>query len=242
MTITPKTLVKDLGLHIEYAHDIVTNAIFGLATSNCLNTTFLTDNDLHIHFLNSLHSIFEISRRNLIAEKYLTSIVPFLEDIELKNIIKLRRREAEAFILYRKALNDAIDSFISYSGSFSEKDAQSLYADVIAPSLAQLDTKIKKAKRDLVSKPLRSLTGIVGVISFGLLTGLVPSDISEIVKALGLLKFGSDFIKDTMAFGDTDKSIRGDQFYFLWKVKKAGRAANPKGLRRPERSTSIQCS
>lgn len=221
-----KTLVRDLGLHIEYAHDIVTNAIFGLATSNCLNTTFLTDNDLHIHFLNSLHSIFEISRRNLIAEKYLTSMVPFLEDIELKNIIKLRRREAEAFILYRKALNDAIDSFISYSGSFSEKDAQSLYADVIAPSLAQLDTKIKKAKRDLVSKPLRSLTGIVGVISFGLLTGLVPSDISEIVKALGLLKFGSDFIKDTMAFGDTDKSIRGDQFYFLWKVKKAGRAAN----------------
>lgn len=221
-----KTMIKDLGLHIERAHLIVTNAIFGLATSNCLNTTFLTENDLHIQFLNSLHSSVEVSRRNLIAQKYLTSIVPFVEDVELKNLIKLRHREEEAFILYRQALNNAIDNLISNSGSFSEKDAQSLYADVIAPSLAHLDIKIKRAKKDLVSKPLRSLTGIVGIISFGLLTGLVPSDISEIVKTLGLIKFGSDFIKDVMALGDNDKSIKSDHFYFLWKVKKAARTAN----------------
>ena len=221
-----KTLIKELRLHIDRAHDIVTNAIFGLATSNCLNTTFLTENDLHIQFLNSLHSSVEISQRNLIAEKFLTSIVPFVEDVELKNLIKLRHREDEAFILYRQALNNAIEKLISNSGSFTEKDAQSLYADVIAPSIANLDIKIKRAKKDLISKPLRSLTGVVGIISFGLLTGLVQSDISGIVKALGLLKFGSDFINDAMALGDSDKRIKSDHFYFLWKVKKAKRATN----------------
>lgn len=218
-----KALIKDLGLHGGFAHKIVTNAIFGLATSNCLNTTFLTENDLHIQFLNTLHSNSEVSRRNLIAEKYLTTIVPFLEEIELKNLIKLRRREEEAFLLFRQALNKSIDEFLSLPEDFSEKHAQSIYADIIAPSLAHLDTKVKKAKRDLISKPFRSLTGIVGIISFGLLTGLVPSDVSEIVKVLGILKFGSDFIKDTMALGDEEKNIKSDHFYFLWKVRDCNR-------------------
>lgn len=218
-----KTLIKDLGLHIKFAHDVVTNAIFGLATSNCLNTAFLTENDLHILFLNTLQSDFEVSRRNLIAEKYLSTMVPFLEEIELKNLIKLRHREDEAFLLFRQALNKSIDEFLSIPQGFTEKHAQSIYADIIAPSIAHLDIKVKKAKRDLISKPFRSLTGVVGVISFGLLTGLVPSDTSEIVKVLGLLKFGSDFIKDTMALGDEDKNIKSDHFYFLWKARKAAR-------------------
>jgi hypothetical protein len=216
-----KSLIKDLDLNGAYAHDIVKNAIFGLATSSCLNTTFLTERDLHIQFLNSLHSDFEISRRNLIAEKYLNTMVPFIEEVELKNLIKLRHREDEAFLLFRQALNKSIDEFLPFPENFTEKHAQSIYADIIEPSLAHLDTKVKKAKRDLISKPLRSLTGVVGVISFGLLTGLVSSDISQIVKVLGLFKFGTDFIKDTMALGDDDKNIKSDHFYFLWKVKKA---------------------
>lgn len=215
-----KTLIKDLGLHLEYAHQIVANAIYGLATSHCLKTTFLTENDLHIQFLNTLHSNSKTRNRNLIAEKHLTSILPFVADVDLKNLIKLRQREEEAFILYRQALNQAIENFNSASGEFSEKDAQALYSDIIAPSLAQLDIKIKNAKKDLIEKPLRSLIGVVGVLSFGLLTGIVPSDISEIVKVLGLLKFGTDFIQDGMAIGSNERSVMKDQFYFLWKVRK----------------------
>ena len=78
---------------------------------------------------------------------------------------------------------------------------------VLTGSKADRQRKITKAKRDLISKPFRSLTGIVGVISFGLLTGLFTSDILGVVKDLGLIKFGSDFITDTMALGDEDKNM-----------------------------------
>ena len=215
-----KALIKDLGLNEEYAHRIVSNSIFGLATSSCLSTTFLTDNDLHIKFLNSLNSNYEVSRRNLIAEKYLTTMVPFLEEIELKNLLKIRYREEEAFLLFRQALNKSIDEFRSLHEGFTENHAQSIYADIIAPSLALLNTKVKKAKKDLISNAYQTVTGIVGVISFGLLTGLVSSNISDIMKLLGLLKF-SDFIKDTMALSDYEKNIKSDQYYFLWKIKNA---------------------
>lgn len=218
-----KALIRDLKLNDEYAHQVVMNSIFGLSASSCLNATFLTENDLHIKFLNSLNSNYEISRRNLIAEKYLTTMVPFLEEVELKNILKIRNREQEAFLLFRQALNKSIDEFRSFPERFTEKDARSIYDDIIAPSLAQLDAKVNKSKKDLISKPFRSFIGIVGVISFGLLTGLVPPNTSEIVQALGLLKYGSDLIKDSMALGDAEKDIKNDHYYFLWKVKKTAK-------------------
>jgi hypothetical protein len=140
-----KTLTKSLGLHVELAHLVATNAVHGLATSGFLKTSFLTENDLHISFLNSLHYDPEIRERNSIALKHLESMVPFVEDVALKEIIKLRQREEEAFIAYRQALNLAIDNFTQSGGIFTEKDARTLHADVIAPSLALLDRKVKHA-------------------------------------------------------------------------------------------------
>ncbi len=215
-----KTLIRELGFHVETAHNVATNAIHGLATSACLRTTFLTEHDLHISFLNSLNQVPKTRENNLIASKYLSSIVPFVEDVALADIIKLRKREEESFVAYRQALNQAIDSFRSSSDTFTARDARNLHADVIAPSLANLDRKVNEAKKDLVSAPFRSLAGIVGVISFGMLTGLIPPDIAPLAQTFGLIKFAADVVKDTMALGDKEKVIRDDQFYFLWKVKK----------------------
>jgi len=215
-----KTLTKELGLHVDKAHSVATNAMHGLTTSSCLNTTFLTEHDLHISFLNSLHAAPKIRERNYIALKHLASIVPFVADVALIDIIKLRQREEEAFILYRQALNAAMHTLTRPGKEFTEQDARELHADVIAPSLAVLEQKVSKAKRDLISKPLRSLTGVVGVISFGILTGLVPADMSTVAKAIGLVKFGADMIEHTMALSDKQNSIKSDHFYFLWKVQK----------------------
>jgi len=214
-----RTLVKELGLHLDRAHNIATDVIHGIVTSGCLNTTFLTHHDLHIKFLNSLHNVPEIRKKNTISLEHLTSIVPFLEDISLKDLMKVRERENEAFILYRKALNKAIDTFCRSGSEFTEQVARELHGDVIAPSLAFLDKKVNQAKRDLVSRPLRSLVGVVGAISFGILTGLIPPDMSNIAKAIGLVKFGADVIDQTMAVGDKENRIATDKFYFLWKVR-----------------------
>lgn len=215
-----RTLIKDTEFHVDFAREIACNAIYGLATSYYLNTTFLTEHDLHVSFLNSLHEGPIITRKNALAAKHVSSIVPFLEDVSLRNIMKLRKREQDAFLLYRQSLNQAIECFRDAGDTFTEKDARALYGDLIAPQLAKLDQKVKRAKRDLATKPLRSVTGLVGVISFGLLTGLVSPDISALVQALGLVKFGSDLIKDFMALGDKEKAIENDHFYFLWKVKR----------------------
>ena len=218
-----KSLLKELEFHTERAHMVAVNAINGLATSKCLNTAFLTENDLHVSFLNSLHEFPTIQQQNAIAAKHLTSIVPFVEDVKLTDIIKLRNREEEAFINYRHALNSAIAEFVKHGEQFTEKEAHALHADIIAPSLASLNIRVKQAKRDLVRKPFRSLAGVVGSISFGMLTGLIKPDVAAIATAIGLVGFGAKFIGDVMALGDGDDKIANEHLYFLWKIKKKAR-------------------
>ncbi len=162
-------------------------------------------------------------QKNLIALNHLSSIVPFVEDVPMKNLLKLRRREKEAFISYRKALNVAIDNFGGIADTFTERDAKELHADVINPKLIDLERKVKAAKRDLIKKPFRSLSSVVGGISFGLLTGLITPDIAAIAKTIGLVKFGSDTIMQAIALGDKEDAIKSDHFYFLWKLKQRAR-------------------
>lgn len=210
---------KNLKIHEEFAERVVRNISFDLATAKVLGTSFLTNKSLHISFLQSISNNQDIEQRNSIAYKHLSSIVPFVEDVAITDLIKLRKREEEAFIRYRHALNEAIDEFREGS-TFTERDAKTLYSDVIAPRLSSLEQGIKDAKRDMVRKPLTSIGALVGVISFGMYTGFLPTEVIAMAKALGFSKFAYDVLEKALSLKDTEKNIRSEDLYFLWKVRR----------------------
>ena len=102
--------------------------------------------------------------RNSIAFEALTSHVPFLPDISLKNLLKLRSREKECFILYRAALNRTINDFKCRGSGFTKHNAKELYDDVLAPELARMDRKVKQATKDLRTTAGRAVVSTVGAI------------------------------------------------------------------------------
>ena len=218
--ILSKTVAKEMRLDKDLAHTFMHNTIYGLSTSYCLNTSFLTRSEKQIEFINSLNYQSDLKENNIISQKHLSSIVPFIEDVDIKNLIKLRERESEAFINYRSALKESLIHYKNIKGKFTQTEAKEFYSDILEPQIASLELKVKQAKRDLINKPVRSLVGIVGVLSFGMLSGLFPENISQLAQIIGLTKFGSDLIKDTIKIGDKEKSVIDDKYYFLWKVKK----------------------
>lgn len=214
-----KKLQRNFGLHDSFADDIIQNLFYELITSRFLNTTILTNNPLHVSVLRNITASKEVNDRNLIAFKYLTTIVPFVNDIALRDILTLRNREKEAFVVFRHALNQAIDEFRNSRLSFSESDATQLYSDVILPKLSLLNRQVKLAKKDLIEKPLKSIVATGVMISFGLYSGIMPTELSEMVKLYGLSKIMFDLLNNLMEIGDSIKSIRNDQMFFLWKIK-----------------------
>lgn len=215
-----QTVKRQLGLHSRFAREIADSVTFGILLSRILRTSFLTDQLMDISFLRSVSSNPQIDQRNLIALKHLTSIVPFVGEVSISDLIKIRKREGEAFIQYRQALNEAIDEVKSGSPNFGEKEARALYSDVIAPRLATLDRSVNLAKRDLLKKASTSIVAVAGAISFGLYTGFIPKELAEMARGLGFTKIAADVFEKLLTLGNAQDAIKNQNLYFLWKAKK----------------------
>ena len=155
------------------------------------------------------------------AQRYLTSVVPFAGDVDISDVLKLREREPEAFILYRQALTKAIREVRDKKGTFRERDAQQLYSDVIEPNLARLDAGIVAAKRGLRKSVRRNILGWTAALSFGVYAGFVSKDLAAIAGALGLTKVIADLANLAMTKSDGEEAIRSEEMYFLWKMRKS---------------------
>lgn len=219
-----KTMIKALGFHHDFAGDVVHSVAYHAITNRYLSASFLTNKELELTFLNRASGDTTLERRNAIAMKYLTAVVPFTTDVPVNKLSTLRSREAESFLRFRSAFNKAIAEFGNRDAVFSAKVAQQLYGDVLAPELARLDNKVKRAKRDLVSSTMRPLVGVVGAISFGLLSGLVTAEVAHVAQAVGITSFGAAFLEKLMALGDAERAIQQDDFYFLWRAKRLSKA------------------
>lgn len=220
-----KILSRKLRFHKELASEVVHNIAYHLFLNSSLQTSFLTDKDIHLNFLKYATDDKSVEERNLIASRHLTTIVPFVGDVAIKDLLRLRDREGDSFVQFRSRLNAIIDEFRNRKTDFTTRTARAIHGDIIAPELARLEKKINVGKRDLVSSLSRSFFGMVGAISFGLFSGVMPAEVVHIAQAVGGASFGADMIKKIMALGDAKKSIESEDLYFLWKVKQIAKKA-----------------
>ncbi|MBN2128986.1 MAG: hypothetical protein JW741_05790 [Sedimentisphaerales bacterium] len=215
-----KTMIRALKIHHDLAGKVVHSVAYHAIMNRCLKASFLTNKELELVFLNKASGDIALERRNAIAMKHLTALVPFVIDVPVSKLSKLREREAESFVRFRSAFNRVLSEYGDQKRGLSAKVARELYGDVLAPELARLDQKVKRSKQDLVSATARPLAGMVGAISFGLLSGLIPAEIAQLAQTIGIASFGSTFLERLMALGDAEKTVQQDDFYFLWKVRK----------------------
>lgn len=193
---------------------------FELFAAQSFGTAFLTDRPVHIDALDILSKDNELEYRNTIAREHLTSILPFISGVPTDDLISIREAESDAFILYRRALNEAIDEYRRKRSGFSEKDARMLYADIIAPKLTVLDQKVKSTRRKLVKRSGISIGVWAGAITFGVYSGFVPPDLVKAAGALGL----SHLVKSVAEGLDPTSNIQNEELYFLWKVRQKQKA------------------
>ena len=215
-----KRQVSLLAENKRFVEMIVRSVAFELGGSSNLRTSYLSDSEIEIKFIQELVDDPLARRRTMLMSKYLTCLVPFLEDVNPKDILKLRKDEHDHFILFRQALIQAIDEYKVIGDKFTERDAQALYSDVIQKKLSQLNNKVSRAKRHFQKDSRRKIIGWVGAISAGFLTGLVTSNFLAGSMAFGSVKAGAELIDGIMSKSDSEESIKDEDMYFLWRVKK----------------------
>lgn len=175
---------------------------------------------LHVQFLKKLSSVPPWVERDALVERHLTCLVPFLKELSPAEILQVREKEEDAFILFKSALAEAIDEYRKNYGRFEEADARALYSDILRPKLTELKSKVSKARRSLIKGTTRKVIALTGSISFGVYTGFLPQGLAAAAAALGLVKVLADFTEALMTMSDIEESARGHNMYFLWKIEK----------------------
>ena len=218
VTLLP-TEVRKSNINRFLTQRVFDNTAFELASAQSLNTSYLTDRTLDIDVIRSLSGDSTINERNQIIQKYLTCIVPFVEAAKPEDLLKIRQQEADAFIIFRNALNQFVDEYRKQGKAFTENDARQIFGDIIEPKLAQLNTRVKAAEKSLLKSTAYKIIGWTGAISFGWYAGLLPTDLVNAATALGLIKVVAELTESTLTKSHAPDTIRDEPMYFLWRVR-----------------------
>lgn len=184
--------------------------------SSLYNTNYVTDRDFDFQVL----SLVNDQTTNTFNDSLLQSLshpLPYIENVELSRIIKLRQEEGESFRVYREAVTNALKQ----AKGLSQRETKQLLNDVIRPEVANIELTISNSKKILQDTRRRDFLLLSGFVAMALYSGLLPAQIpTEVIGMLGGAKSGLDLLIKTMDSFKEPASIRDNKFYFLWKTSK----------------------
>ena len=203
---------------------IIYNLVHQLFITGIFKTSYITNRDLDVEILNrTLKNDVRSFNNSLLATNF-RAFIPFALDVPIQDLLKLRLREYGSFVEFRNALKQAIKEFNSDS-KIDSKTIKDFFSDIIQPKLAYLDRKVSEAKKDISKSILSSVLSVVGILSFSHYSGF-SSYIFKIAELIGLSHIFEKTASRATNFFDSEKEVRNESFYFLWKVRKASRNEN----------------
>ncbi len=120
---------------------IVENSLQGIANDiwmqyfmsrvSGMNLKYLTYRDIDISFLQATTKDNDFKKYNNILKSRLIYELPILNGIPLDSLLDIRRKEHDAFLLYRDGINEIINNYISQRKSLSDVDAREVYEDIV---------------------------------------------------------------------------------------------------------------
>jgi len=162
----------------------------------------------------------EMNRENIEASilmKNLAHAVPNIENVNIENLVKLRKKEGESLKVYRDKINELLGKV---KKGVEEEELKSLFESEICPELNKIDLLFKENKKSAKHSFMRKAIVGTASISIGLFSGLLFPTVGSALSALGGFTFLNALSEDLSKSLQIPKEIKTSKYYFLWKVKK----------------------
>jgi hypothetical protein len=212
--LSPSSVKRNKLLQKFLLRSFVGDLIFQQLYGYRYGTKYLTDLPGEAEFLGASSPNDELRRRTAALCAGLTHSVPLLGDISLATVLRIRRQDPGSFVLYRQALGKILQEYLGTHEEVSETDAGQIYRDVLQPELIKLkreaaaQTRSKRAK--VIAKTLIPAT----VVSLGVISGLLPSDIAQLAKIVGATTLLNQAV-ESLFDNAGSAQVRNHNLYFL---------------------------
>lgn len=186
---------------------------------------YLTDRKIDFDILRAINNI-EV---NKVSEALLNGFkhsVPFINDVSLDKLVKLRQVEGESFAVYRDTLSGTLKN-LDIKDLTNQKRIKEILDDCINPEIRKIDLAVKSSRTLLYGSLKQDLIFSAGFIAVGIFSGFISPVFGQLVTTLGGYKFVSGLLEkaNKLATGHDD-ILRDNKFYFLWKVREQAKKQN----------------
>ena len=144
--------------------------------------------------------------------------VPLLMDVPVADILTLRAQQRDAFVIYRASLSRIAEEHLARGRQMSAQDAAALYSDVLAPKLSRLRLETEVFKKAQRKKAVVKIA-VGALVGLGVIGGIFPPQISELMKAVGGVSLLKDVFESIIGTTDQPASVQSDELYFLMKLQ-----------------------
>jgi len=148
--------------------------------------------------------------------------LPTIASKSISTLLELRKENEEVFHNYRIELRKALTE----RGVKSVSQAKELFADTVQPEIEKIDKKIKNFRQAAVKSLAKDVLIYGGLVTVGLFSGLIPSNIAEIVGTIGGVEVTRTLIDKAGAIVKQPPSARENPYFFLWQAMRKKRHEN----------------
>jgi hypothetical protein len=211
-----KKEIRDYGVFEGPVSTIINDILVqNLYARNGFN--YLTDREVDFDIIAAVND----NETNALSKAILEGLshtVPFIRDVGLQKLIKLRKDEGESFQVYRDTLNALLKN-LEEDDLRNVKTVKEAFNDSIRPELNKIDLAIKNSKKLLYGSVKRDILFGAGFIGLGLFSGLLPEGVGQLIAALGGYRFASGVADKVVRSLKEPDAVRDNKYYFLWKVR-----------------------
>jgi hypothetical protein len=209
-----KREVKKYGLINKEISKICLQLNWANTLAENIEGSVLTDSNTEWDILNSEKSI--ISHK----EKGINFEIPFMDQININDLITIRKSEPVSFEKLRIALSQVKSDFFNKQ-EISEKELKYYINHKLLPEIKIVNEDLKNIKRKTLVKGI-SLAAISTLFtSIGFYEGAFSPSLLSAFQQIGYLGIALEGIHLCSEHSQKYKEIRGNAPYFLWKIKDA---------------------
>lgn len=141
--------------------------------------------------------------------------VPLIGNADINDIIDLRKKDGEAFLVYR----DNINKILKTCDTFDSKVMMDIQRDIINPELHEIKRTIKNNRNSLLKSTVKDVFLLSAGVGVGVFSGILPIDYAAIMGIIGGIPTISNITSNLVKVTSSD-AAKNNKFYFLYELEK----------------------
>jgi hypothetical protein len=205
-----------IGLDIfeRFVEDMVFQGIYGAS----FGAQYLTDLPGEAEFIDEQRPKNHKFANAAMVCRALAHSVPLLSSIPIKQLLRVRTKETNAFELYRAALGRITQEHIQSGDYITAKEARDIYTDVLRPELLKLNQAAVVHGREQRRKTVATLAASGVALTLGVVGSLHGGILAPLLTAMGGGGLAKEAINAILSGQKNPPDVQRHEMYFLLKL------------------------